>query len=395
MTSLRRALGHRPILVAMIYTVAGVLPLYVISASSVRLQVELDFGRPQLGLIVAAFYLVSSIASRTQGSVVDRIGPTRGLYIGAVTSVVASVFIVGFASNWQTLAIGAGIAGLSNAFAQLSSNLAVAAHVRHGRQGVGFALKQAAVPTGAMVAGLAVPLGVGAGWQWPFVGAALVGLLSVSLVPRFDHSPTVETDGKRAKFGPPLIALTVAAALGGGLGNSLASFVVDAASTAGYSDTLAPRLLTVGSFTAIAMRTLSGWMADRRQRRGVAELIFLMVLAVVGFGLLSVGASDTGPLFIIGVVIAFAGAWGWPGVMYYVVVHSTRLAAGASTGAVLSGAYLGTVIGPPLMGVVADRTSYSLAFGIAAGLMTGAVAAVVTSQRLYRASLDERAYRRE
>ncbi len=388
MTSPRRALAGRPILVAVIYTVVGVLPLYVISASAVRLQRDLDFGRAELGVVFAAFYLTSSIASKTQASVVDRIGPSRGLYLGASFSLASSLFIIGIASNWPTLAVATGIAGLSNAFAQLSSNLAVAAHVRYARQGVGFALKQAAVPAGAMVAGLAVPFGIGAGWKWPFVWTAVAALVTLPLVPRFEPTPTTRADDKREPLGSALMTLVLAGSVGAAVGNSLASFVADAADAAGYSAALAPRLLTVGAFTAIAVRIGSGWTADRRQRRGVAELVTLMALAVVGLGLLSAGANSTGPLFIIGVVIGFAGAWGWPGVIYYVVVHTSDVSAATSTGAVLSGAYLGTVIGPPVMGIVADRTSYTLAFALEAALMAVAGMAVLASQRLYRASLD-------
>jgi len=383
----RRILVGRPILVSVFYTVTGVLPLYGISASSIRLQDELGFGRTQLGLVVAAFYLISSIASKTQGGVVDRIGPTKGLYLGSILSLVASLFIALVASSWQALAVGTAIAGLSNAYAQLSSNLAVATHVKHTRQGIGFALKQAAVPAGAMLAGLAVPLGSAIAWQWLFVGAAAIAALAVVMVPPMAHTAAHQASRSNLRVGRPLIALTVAAALGGGLGNSLASFVVDAAATSGFSDSLAPRLLTIGAFTAIIMRTLSGWSADRRQKRGIAELTSLLVLAVVGLAVLAVAAGDTGSLFIVGVVLSFAGAWGWPGVMYYVVVRSTALPAASATGAVLSGAYLGTVIGPPVMGLIADRASYTLVFGLASGLMVIAIVAVWFSQVLYRKEL--------
>ncbi len=383
---MKRFLQEHAMAAAVFYTVVGVLPLYLVSAQAPRLQVELEFGKTELGYIVAAYYLVSSIASRSLGPSIDRWGATRGLRIAAALSIASAGGIALFGVHWLVVAAFLGLAGLANAFGQLSSNLAVAEQVRDLRQGLGFGLKQAAVPTGAFIAGLVVPLAIGVSWRWPFVLASVAAIGALAVVPAY----AVSAVGRAPAGGrdAPLLYLTVAAAVAGGVGNSLASFVSDAAATHGFGEGTAARLLTLGAFAAIATRVASGWVADRRQRHGAAELLTILAFAGLGFAVLA-NSAGSALVFVAGVVLGFAGAWGWPGVMYYVVTRSSRLPAASSTGRVLAGAYLGTVILPPLAGWVAEVSGYERVFGLAAILAGVAFAAVAASRVVLARTREE------
>ena len=247
MLSPRRVLEQQPVAAAVAYTVVGILPVYFTTAQAVRLQEELAFGRFEFGFVVASFYLVSSIASRGLGPTIDRIGITRGFRIGALLSLISSGAIAAAGNSWQLMAVFLGIAGLSNAFTQLASNRAVATEVGGRRQGLGFGLKQAAVPMGALVAGLVVPwVGFEVSRRWVYVGAAIVAGGFAALPPHYPHAAPepARLAGRRTI---PLIGLTITAALAGGLGNSMASFVVDAAQSIEFSAGTAARLLSVGS----------------------------------------------------------------------------------------------------------------------------------------------------
>lgn len=380
------ALGSRPITTAITYTVVGVLPLYLTAAQSVRLQEELGFDRTRLGLVIGAFYLVAAASSKLVGPVLDRRGPDLGLRSAGFATFLAAG-IAAAASGWVVLAVAMLLAGLGNSLGQIAANLVVATEVANDRTGRAFAAKQAAVPIGAMLSGLAVPwVGTSASWRLSYVVAASAGLMMAAAAPRFGS-----VDGRRPidrnslRVTPALAAFMVMAAIGGGIGNSVASFTTDAAVTAGLTENAGARLLTIGSIVAIASRLMIGHVADRRRRTGVGELVALLGVAVVGLTLLGMSAGST-VLFVVGVLLAFAGSWGWQGVMFYAVVRLIDMPAATSTGAVAAGAYLGTMVMPPVMGYGADNYSYELVFAVQAGLVVIGIAAVLISRRL--ASVD-------
>lgn len=380
MNRIATGLSQRPITTAIAYTVVGVFPLYLTAAQSVRLQEELGFSRTILGLVIAAFYLVSAVASKQVGPALDRRGPDFGLrYAGVIT--LLSAGLAAAATGWVSLAIAMAIGGLANAFGQIAANLVVATEVSTDRTGRAFAAKQAAVPVGAMLAGLAVPwVGLSTTWRVPYVIAAIAGLAMTLVAPKFNTGERQTVDRQSLRITRALGAFMVMAAIGGGIGNSLASFVTDASVTIGFTETAGARLLTLGSIVAIVARLAVGQVADRRQGTGVAELTTLLVVAIVGLGLLGT-AGDSRAIFVAGVLLAFAGSWGWQGVMFFTVVRLIEMPAASSTGAVAAGAYLGTMIMPPLVGLGADRFSYDLVFTLEVGLVLIAIVAVLMSRR--------------
>ncbi len=378
---MRSFLESRPIPTAVTFTVVGVLPLYLTSAQAVRLQNDLDFGRTQFGLMISCFYLVSSVASLWLGPRIDRRGPTGAFRAAGLLSICSAVLIAGAAADWRSFAVFLGVAGMANAFGQLGSNLAVADAVRGARQGIAFAAKQAAVPTGAMLAGLAVPWVGDISWRWIYVGAAVVALAITVVAPHYDHRAGDERPRAPATMTAPLLSLMVAAGLAGGAGNAVASFVVDAAVAAGFAENTGARLLTVASLAAIASRLGWGAVIDRRRSTGVVEGTAVLVLATAGLALLVV-AGQTRAWFVAGTLLAFAGAWGWPGVMQFVTTRIIDMPAATSTGTTLAGGYLGTVVIPPLFGAAAERVSYTAAFAGLTAVVLVALAALHLSRRL-------------
>ena len=381
MSPLRSFLGRSPVVSAVAYTVVGVLPLYLTAAQAPRVQAELGFGKTTFGVVIAAFYLSSSIASRRVGPRLDRLGPSPGLRASATLTVVSAGLIAVFARDWVTMACFLAVSGLANAFGQVASNLVIASGVGPARQGVAFAAKQAAVPAGAMLAGLAIPwVGGGVSWRLVYVIAAVAALVMFLGVPRYRP---VATEGvtHSHRLTPELMAFMFAAAIGGGVGNSMASFISDASVTQGFDDRTAALMLTLGSMVAIVARIGAGLTADRRRKTGVQELIVLLAVAVVGLAVLA-SAGRSSAVYVVGVILAFLGGWGWQGVMFYAVVRIIRMPAATSTGAVAAGAYLGTVLAPPLLGFGVERMSYEFVFASAAALMTLALGGVIASYRL-------------
>lgn len=382
-----RGFDRAPLTAAVVYTIAGVLPLYLVSAQAVTIQRDLGFGPGQLGLIVSAFFLVSSVAAKRIGPSLDRAGARRGLRLGMALTALACVAIVTGAHRWETLALLVGLTGLANAYAQVGSNLIVAHLVGEGRQGIAFSAKQAAIPASAVVSGLVVPVLGDASWRWPYAVVAVVGVV---LLLRCPQVPTPVTEGPDAddrsagqRITPALLALMVAAFVAGGTGNAMASFTADAAARSGFSASGGALLLTAGSVTAIVVRLAAGVSVDRGRGTGVVQMAVLFAIGVAGLGALSQAGASRG-WFVLGLVLTFAGAWGWQGIVAYLALRTIPLPAAASTGAVWSGIYLGTVVVPAVAGAGAARASYATVFLGMSGAMLFALMALLASAGLGR-----------
>jgi MFS family permease len=382
--------ARRAALSAVGYTVLGALPLFLMSSLAVELQRDLGFDRSRLGLCISAYFLVSSLASAPLGLYLEGIGPSAGMRAAALLSLIVLLGTAATASSWVHLALFLAGSGLANATAQVSSNLALASSVPLRHQGIAFGFKQAAVPLASVLAGVALPaIGLVFGWRWAFAGMAVAAAAGAVWRPRLARAARSGRP-RRVPLHATLLLLAAAGALGGGIGNALAGFTVDAAVTAaGMGQAAAGTLLAVGSGVAIDARLAWGYLADRRGTAGFVLLTSVMAAGSAGFALLALSGGST-PLFVTGLLVGFGGGWGWQGLMYYVVVRSNRESPGAATALVLSGVYLGTIVEPSMIGHVASTWSYQTAWWLSAVMMAAAGTVVLlsrwlTARRRYRA----------
>ena len=386
---MRATLERHPLASAVIYTVVGVIPMYLTSAQTVVIQQDLGFGPAEFGILVSSFFLVSSIASRLLGPWLDRHGATRGLRISMALTTVASALIATVVQRWEMLALVLAVAGLANATGQLGSNLVVAHLVRTRRQGVAFSAKQSAIPLSAMLSGFVIPIiGQPGTWRWSYVGISAAALLLLVFCPRFEGAVAApRTEGaQRERLPLALLMVMIAGVFAGGSGNAFANFATDAAVANGYAPSIAALLLTAGSLTAIVVRISAGLSADLRQRTGFVETASLIGVGIAGFLLLSL-AGDSRIVFLVGLLATFAGAWGWQGVIAFMVLRTIDRPAATATGAVWSGVFLGTVLVPFGVGYLVERASYPVVFVVQAALMGLALVCLTIS---YRLSMRER-----
>ncbi len=383
-----RLLLPYPITTAVFFTVVGVSPLFLAGAYTVRLQEELGFGTSEFGYSVSAYFLVAAITSARFGPVVDRLGSFIGFRLATAGTTLAALVLALFASNWVWVAVGLGISGMSNTFAQLGANRVIAANAGGRRQGIGFGAKQAAIPLGSLLAGGAVSiLGVDVAWERSFFVLALLAIIAGIIAPRFGAAPSSSGEHVRGGVGdawPHLALLAAAGGAGGATGNSLAVLVVDAFETEGFTESAAAGVLAFGSAASITVRLLVGWFIDRNQRQGAIELGTLMVVGSVGFLLLAIAGSSR-PLLFLGVFLGFAAGWGWPAIIYLVTTRTTEIPPATATGFVLTGVYTGTIIGPLTLGTIAEDVSFQAAWGVAsATILLGAVLVALSHRMLLR-----------
>ena len=376
-------LDLRPILLAVSVATVGVLPSFLTGGLAVQIRGEIGFGAGALGLGVAVFFAVSSLASALAGRVVERIGSHAAMRYSSLIGVLALLAVATLAGSWWGLVACLVLGGLGNAVAQPATNLMLAREVPGGRQGLAFGVKQAAIPVATLLAGLAVPmLAVTVGWRWAFAGAALLALVVSLLVPR-------EGDGvsarrvKEARAGgaplAPLILLAVGIGLGSTAATPLGAFLVESAASTGVDVGTAGLLLALGSGVGIVVRVVAGHLADGMSGGRLRLVAGMLILGTAGFAMLASGVPG---LLVAGVVLAFGAGWGWPGLFNFAIVKSNPEAPAAATGITQTGASGGAALGPLLFGYTVEATSYGTAWLAAAAVALLAAAAIVAGRRL-------------
>jgi MFS family permease len=144
-------------LTAAAMTALGALPVFLLSAQSVRVRQDLEFGEPELGLAVSLFFGAAALTSLASGALADRFG-RRTSTIAAGTLATAGAAGVALGSlSYPLLLILLVVCGVANAALQTTANLLLAHSVPRARQGLAFGVKQSAVPVATLLAGLAVP----------------------------------------------------------------------------------------------------------------------------------------------------------------------------------------------------------------------------------------------
>ena len=372
-------------LLAVSVATCGVIPAFLTGGLAVQIRDELDFGEGALGLAIAVFFASSSLASFVSGRVVERVGYSLGMRVAVLVSAASLLSVATLAGSWATLVFCLALGGLANAISHPATHLFMARKVPQGRQGLAFGVKQAAIPTATLLAGLAVPsLATTVGWRWAFVASATLALVVSLLVPKEDpgagpHRPKDKvTQTGDARLGP-LLLLALGMALGSAAANPLGVFIVESSVAAGIEVGAAGLLLALGSAVGIGVRVLLGWFTDRREGGSLNLVAGMMALGTLGFLLLAGGA---GWVLVIGVVLAFGAGWGWPGLFNFAVVKTSPGAPAAATGVTQTGASGGAAVGPLVFGLVVEGSSFGTAWLVSGALVFLAAVAILAGRRM-------------
>jgi MFS family permease len=383
--------ANRVLLATAAVTTSCVLPSFLLGAMAVQVRRDLGFDTSGVGLAFAAFFGSASLLSAPLGRVTEAHGPVRSLRLASVVTAASCLVVAATARSFAGLVVPIAVAGAANALCQPAANLLIARAVPVGRQGFAFAVKQAAVPFSTLLAGAAVPvIALTVGWEWGFVVAAVVALLSGAVL-RADVSvtgtgPPLRGRDRRGSDVPFAVMATLAVGIGFGAaaGGTLGSFLVSAAVDGGVSEGAAGWLLTGGSLAGIIVRLAAGARADRRDG-GHLRVVALMLL--LGAGTFAVLSTTTPLAYAVAGPLAFCTAWAWPGLFNLAVVRANPTRPAAATGITQTGTYLGAVSGPLLFGVIADHHGFRAAWFVAAAF------ALVASVGMLRGRVRLRSWR--
>ncbi len=365
-------------------------PVFLLAAAFLQLEDDLGLSITGLGALSATFFLTAAIASAPLGRVVERIGWQRAMKINCVGSAAVLIAIALFARSVPGFVVLLVVGGAFYGFANPAANKALAEQVDAGRRGITFGLKHAGIPSSTLLAGLAIPaLILTVGWEFSFAVAALLAgpvwvLIAVDRDPlRQSAGAPSPGRGARPLTVLDLVMLAAASALSAAAAISLGTFLIAAAvEEASFTQAAAGVLLFVGSLASISARIAVGAITDRIGGRGFTGVAILLSSGALVFLLLR---PATGLAFGVLVVVAFATAWGWTGLMTFTVVNANTSTVAASSAIMQAGIFLGAGLGPILLGWTIDQYSFSTSWvGVTVLLLMAASIVTIVGLRTQR-----------
>ncbi|ANS79570.1 major facilitator superfamily MFS_1 [Serinicoccus hydrothermalis] len=380
--------------VASAVTTLGAIPPFLLGAQAVEIREDLDFGLGAFGVAVSLFFATAALATLSTSSVVDRL--SRGLLLllaGALVTGGGLAMTLLASGRWSLMAVMV-VLGLGNAACQATANSLMARTLPPDRRGLGFGVKQSAVPLAIMLGGLAVPT-TGAIWGWrsTFVITTCLGVLvmlgATGLLlrgRRRGRRPASTTAADLLESPPtlPLLLAAIAITLASAAANYVGSFAASWGFEVGLSPSQTGILMALGSGGSIALRVFSGWRADHRHGANLPVVAAMMWVGTLGC--LGLMVPSPWAFWVFG-LLAFSIGWSWPGLLLYAVARLGRDNPAQASAAIQAGAFAGGALGPALLGGLSGAAGFPLTWAVAAGCFAIAGALILLSRRLFTADL--------
>lgn len=336
------------------------------------LQDELGLSLGEIGVLLAAAWVGSTVTLLPWGLAADRFGERAALSLGLAA---CGVFLAGaaWAPGFWMLCLLLALAGAAGSSVNSASGRAVMRWFGPEERGLALGIRQSAIPAGGLVGALAVPpLAAAGGSEYAFLFlaafCALGALVGALVLRRGDPGESVEVssiattlaDGRlwRLCLGSGLYLYAQLAVIG--------FTVVFLHEEHGLSGGAAALVVAVAQLLAVGLRIGAGRWSDLvRSRVGPLRIVGLAIVA----SLLATALLAGGPLWLLVSVLAVAGAlsMAWNGLSF---AAAAELAGTGRSGAaigfqqtVLSAIGVGA---PPLFAATAAGISWGAAFAIAA-----------------------------
>jgi MFS family permease len=364
--------------------------LAALSVPAIAPAVAAAAGEPasMVGAYVSLVYVGSASAALISGSLVPVFGALRLSQLALIVCAVA--LALGLHATVPALALSAVALGLGYGPITPASSHILARSAPAERIALTFSVKQTGVPAGVALAGILVPaVTVWLGWRFALgVVAALCVACALAVQPlraALDHDRD-----PAARFGyagllsgvrlvgasRPLRSMAALSFIYAGLQNCTSSFIVAYLVEAlGYGWVAAGIGMTVANLGGVAGRIAWGVVSDRwlAARRTLQALGLLMTAGC----LLLAALTPHWPALVVYAACAMLGATaiGWNGVFLAEVARRAPPGrAGAATGGSLFVTFVGSVVWPPLFGLLQRVSgSYSLCFAAAGALCAASV----------------------
>ena len=327
------------------------------------------------------------------GSVVDRLGPKKGLLFGVACLGFMSL-LFGFSPSYPVLLTLAVFAGLGFSIITPSVNKGVMIETPPGKRAISMGIMQSGVGVGGFAGASLLPLlGEYFGWRITIQLTGLFILVIGFLAYKFYHEKTGNitqdenqnsSSGKALSFKEnlsyfltkmPFVILCIYGALlaGSTVGAVLSHFPVYLSEDLFMSRAASGLGLGIFQIGGMIGRPGWGWLSDKLFQGNWRKTIFLIGFTggsmFVLFGLFISGPDIPLPVIYLFSFLLGLTAFGWFGVFFIAVGEiAGEASTGGATGLALLFTRVGILITPPLFGLVADiSSSYSsswLLFGV-------------------------------
>jgi MFS family permease len=343
---------------------------------------RLDIGLGALGAVLLGTGLGGLLASAAGGALVDRLGSRRSCVVAGVL-LSAGLPLIALASTPFALAGVLVALGAVDVLTDIGMNVQAAQVQRestasvvqrfHGAWSIGAL-------TGAAVASSAAAADVPLGWQLSATSVALIATIAYAsrhLSPQ-DDAPAPQRDGTRRA---PVLALLAAVALAmavveGAPGEWAAVFGADVHGAG-------PGVAGLGFLAMSAGMVTGRFTGDAATDRLGPTRVLRLALGLAGTGLAVVVLSPGIAVALAGFLVIGLGVSVLFPALYLSAADREGIPAGIGLGVMSTGARLGFLVSPPLVGALAGATSLRVALGAVVG--TAAVAALVLEAALSRA----------
>ena len=96
--------------------------------------------------------------------------------------------------------------------------------------------------------------------------------------------------------------------------------------------------------------------------------------------------TERAPLVVAGALLAGGVGWSWPGALTLAVVRRAPSSAGWAVGVMMAGLFVGAIVGPLVVGLLAERGAYAVAWLACAALALAASVTVTLGRGDHRRS---------
>lgn len=372
----------------------GALTALAVAPLAPFLLESLALSRLQVGLFLPAVYLGGVLMALPAGLFTDRLGVRLAFTLGQLL-VGSMITLAAWSPDYGLVLFLLVLGGFGFSVLNPATGRAVVEWFPPRERGIAMGVKQTGLTLGGLTAALVLPP-IARSWSWRYAlaTAGILSLVSAMLVAIFYRSkpahasanpaerPRVSELAEFLRRPPILVVFGCGLALSIAQSSLLAYLVLYAKDSFDVSAVRAAQFLAIAQVGGTLSRVLWGVVSDRsfggRRRPGV---VACAALGAFAYTTLALGSRLPEWLVYPLAFVAGAAAFGWVGLYFALVAEiGGPRHAGILTGAATACSWSGTLVGPPIFGLVLEATSgYAVSWLI---LTAVALAVAVTLPRL-------------